>query len=107
MRQSASTPNAFRDGFEEALTEGRVWVRMSNGRYWVVRRNGATKLWQTRPDDWAIPCKMGFRGHVTITQGSDIGVLGGFGWRTAEVLMVPAAQRSPNPNEFLFKEPSR
>lgn len=46
---------------ERALDEHHVWCQMDNGRYWHVRRNGKTKLWKTRPDDFKIPVKAGLR----------------------------------------------
>lgn len=34
----------------------------------IMRRNGRTKTWKTRPDDFRIPVKVGFRGHAYIDQ---------------------------------------
>jgi hypothetical protein len=46
---------------EAALTAGHVFARMSNGREWQARRNGATKTWKSRPGEFRIPVKAGFR----------------------------------------------
>jgi hypothetical protein len=34
----------------------------------IVRRNGATQLWKTRPEEYRIPVKEGFKGYGSITQ---------------------------------------
>ena len=46
---------------ETALDEGRLQARMANGNWWDVRRNGQTKTWKTRPTEFRIPVKMGFK----------------------------------------------
>lgn len=33
-----------------------------------ARRNGATKVWKTRPNDFKIPCKYGLYEYFCITQ---------------------------------------
>ena len=58
---------------EIALSEGKVSVLMSNGNYWRVRKNGQTKLWKTRPQDFYIPIKFGLKGYGKITNHSQIG----------------------------------
>jgi hypothetical protein len=52
---------------EQALDAGRIFARMTNKAEWRVRRNGATKLWRTRPGDFRIPVKAGFHvcGYIT------------------------------------------
>lgn len=58
-----------RADIETALDRGNLWVRMNNGNFWKARRNGATKLWKTRPADFQIPIKAGLRvtGRITET----------------------------------------
>ena len=56
---------------ERALDEGRISALMSNGNWWKVRRNGRTQLWKTRPDEFRIPVKMGFRTCDEFTHHSD------------------------------------
>lgn len=46
---------------EAALDAGRLFAKMHNGRTWQARRNGATKTWKTRPGEFQIPVKAGFR----------------------------------------------
>lgn len=61
---------------EKALDEARVFACMSNGNLWRTNRNGATKLWKTRPNEFRIPIKIGFREHGEITHKSTIGAFG-------------------------------
>ena len=46
---------------ETALDAGYLEASMSNGRHWRIRRNGKTKLWATRPDEFRIPVKAGLK----------------------------------------------
>lgn len=54
---------------ETALDGGRLYGCANSNRavWWKLRRNGQTKKWKTRPDDFRIPVKMGLRtcGQVT------------------------------------------
>lgn len=59
-----------RQQFEAALDAGRVFCQMSNGRQWLARRNGATKLWKTRPNEFRIPVKADFRATSYADQGN-------------------------------------
>ena len=52
---------------ESALDAGRISVRMRNGKFWKVRRNGVTKRWVRKPNEFRIPVMFGFRGHDAIT----------------------------------------
>ncbi len=58
---------------EQALQSGAIWAQMANGRWWRVRRNGATKTWKTRPGEFRIPIKAGLRACTYLTQDSNIG----------------------------------
>lgn len=51
---------------EAELSGRRVYVEMSHGRYWQVRRNGATKRWKKTPNRFAIPVKAGMKIYATI-----------------------------------------
>jgi hypothetical protein len=53
---------------EAALDSGRVQAEMTNGRWWRVRRNGATKTWKTRPGEFRIPIKAGLRSCAYLTE---------------------------------------
>lgn len=57
---------------ESALDTGNLWARMGNGNLWRLRRNGQTKLWKTRPDEFRIPVKAGLRATGAITELSEI-----------------------------------
>lgn len=46
---------------EAALDTGRLFIVMANGARWQARRNGKTKLWVTRPEEFSIPFKVGLR----------------------------------------------
>ena len=59
-----------RQYFEAALDAGRVKVLMATGKLWQCRRNGKTQLWKTRPDDFRIPIKYGFKSYGEIDQGN-------------------------------------
>ena len=53
---------------EIALAAGAIKVKMRNGNLWSVRRNGKTQTWKTRPGEFRIPVKYGFRGYGALTQ---------------------------------------
>jgi len=57
----------------KALDAGTLFVAMASGRWWRLRRNGKTRTWKTRPDEWAIPVKYGLKGYTTITQTWKLG----------------------------------
>lgn len=46
---------------EYFLDRGMLEVEMRNGRWWTIRRNGATKKWKTDPKRMRIPIKAGLR----------------------------------------------
>jgi hypothetical protein len=52
---------------EALLDAGAVEVRMGPNRWWRVRRNGRTKRWTSRPEEFRIPIKMGLRNYGYIT----------------------------------------
>jgi len=60
---------------ESALDSGRISMRMGNGNLWRARRNGATKLWKTRPGEFRIPIKVGFNLFDYINENSVIGTI--------------------------------
>ena len=45
----------------KAIDSGEVKALSSRGTWWSCRRNGKTKTWVTRPNDFRIPVKIGFR----------------------------------------------
>jgi len=52
---------------ETALDNGTLEVLIHRGVYWRARRNGATKTWKTRPNEWRIPIKAGLRSHAYLS----------------------------------------
>jgi hypothetical protein len=52
---------------EEHLDQHRLQVRMAKGNWLTIRRNGRTKMWKTRPGEFRIPIKFGFRGTGALT----------------------------------------
>jgi hypothetical protein len=50
-----------RDELETALDRGRLQMQSVGGRWFDIRRNGATKTWKRQPGKVEIPCKVGFR----------------------------------------------
>jgi hypothetical protein len=59
------------DQANHAIDHGLVHMRMLSGKLWVARRNGRTQTWKTRPGDFRIPIKIGFRGYGELTHHSD------------------------------------
>jgi hypothetical protein len=57
---------------ETALNAHSLWASMRNGRYWVMRRNGATQLWKTRPAEFSIPVKAGLKACARIDHRSSV-----------------------------------
>lgn len=55
------SPNLTLFEIELALDAGRLSVLMTSGNWWAARRNGRTQLCKTRPGEFHIPIKAGFR----------------------------------------------
>ncbi len=53
---------------DEMLNRGRLMAIMNTGKLWKIRRNGATKTWKTRPNEFRIPIKAGLKACGEITQ---------------------------------------
>lgn len=58
---------------EHALAHGCLWVKMVNGRYWRLRRNGCTKRWKRDLYRFRIPVKAGLKAYASITNETVIG----------------------------------
>lgn len=56
-------PSRTREQIEAALDSGSLQTLMNHGKWWSLRRNGKTRTWKTRPDDFHIPVKFGLRGY--------------------------------------------
>lgn len=73
-----------------------VWLRMSilvdpnkGPKFYQARRNGRTRTWKRKPNQFAIPVKAGLRTTTHITQYSLIAVAGEEGWQRADVVISP------------------
>lgn len=54
---------------DRRMLQGQNW---KNGKWYDLRRNGATKLWKTRPNDYSIPVKAGLRDAFRIEHDCSI-----------------------------------
>ena len=53
----------------ESLLDARaIECAMANGRWWTIRRNGATQRWKKDTNRIRIPFKMGLKGYGAITE---------------------------------------
>jgi hypothetical protein len=48
-----------RDNIDQLLNSGRIEAAMTTGKWWKIRRNGATKRWKKDPSRIRIPFKAG------------------------------------------------
>jgi hypothetical protein len=80
---------------ENSLYNHTVWARMNSGRYWVLRRNGKTQTWKTRPNDYRIPVKCGLKSCGEITHNSSVALFENENWRTADFVITNSGQ-DPN-----------
>lgn len=60
---------------EVALATHMLFCHVSGTKYWELRRNGKTQTWKTRPDDFSIPVKYGFKGYAQIEHTTDLSKL--------------------------------
>ena len=58
---------------EHLLSAGQLFVRMTSGNYWRLRRNGATKRWKRDPMRYRIPLKAGLKVYTEITNTTLVG----------------------------------
>lgn len=58
-----------REEIEKELDRGNLETKVyPSGKYWKIRRNGKTKLWKTRPNEFSISIKAGIHTYGYITQ---------------------------------------
>jgi hypothetical protein len=62
-----------RANVDALLDAGKIEVATTNGNWWRIRRNGATKTWKKYPARIRIPFKMGLYGHGAIEESDFIG----------------------------------
>lgn len=48
---------------EKLLDSRSLEIQMSNGNWWAIRRNGATKRWKREPSRFQIPIKAGLHSY--------------------------------------------
>ena len=63
-----------RADIEMALDTSRLYVNVGRGKWWLCRRNGATKTWKRDAARYYIPFKAGFRDYGNVTEGSRLDV---------------------------------
>ena len=56
-----------RQEIETALDAGHLWVAITNGKWWVARRNGATQRWKRDEARFRIPFKYGLKNYGALT----------------------------------------
>jgi hypothetical protein len=61
-----------REQIEAALDGRKLWVAIQNGNYWLARRSGKTRTWKTRPDNFRIPFKYGFKGNGALDESDRV-----------------------------------
>jgi hypothetical protein len=57
-----------RDNVECLLGARVIEAALNNGRWWKIRRNGATKTWKRDEEKVRIPIKFGYKGYGVITE---------------------------------------
>ena len=65
-----------RANIDTLLDANRLEVAMANGRWWRIRRNGATKRWKRDPARIYIPYKAGMYTYGAITESDFNGAAG-------------------------------
>lgn len=53
---------------ENSLMQRKLFVRTDKDSLWSVRKNGKVKFWKTRPSQFKIPVKFGWKYFGYITQ---------------------------------------
>ncbi len=72
------TMTTTRAELEAALDAGRLQCRSGKRNrkgehvWYKLRRNGKTKLWKTRPNEFEIPYKVGFREYGRLTHTNSL-----------------------------------
>lgn len=65
-----------RQNIDELLDTHKLYAAIQNGRWYAMRRNGATKRWKRDASRIYVPFKFGFKGYGTITEADFIGTDG-------------------------------
>lgn len=73
---SAEHNNVTRETVDALLDAGSLEVAMSHGKWWAIRRNGATKRWKRDASRIYVPFKAGMYTYGAITESDFVnGVL--------------------------------
>jgi hypothetical protein len=67
-REKANSTMITRDNIDSLLDRRQIEVAMTHGKWWEIRRAGATKHFKRDPLRIVVPYKMGMHGHGTITE---------------------------------------
>ena len=73
MTEPLSAPAITPENVESLLRARFLQVAMKSGRWWDIRANGARKTWKTRPGEFRLPFKAGFKSCGAITESFFIG----------------------------------
>ncbi len=58
-----------RQEIDTALDNHTLYIAMAKpGKWWQLRRNGATQTWKRDPSRFRIPVKFGLKGYEAITE---------------------------------------
>ncbi len=67
-----------RHNIDSLLDSGRLEIKMTNGNWWTLRRNGKTQTWSRDVERVRVPIKAGLRVYdVIATYDHDLGPNGG------------------------------
>lgn len=61
-------PSITRDNVEQLLERRMIMANIGRGKWWEIRRNGATKRWKRSPEKFRIPIKAGLREYGYIDE---------------------------------------
>jgi hypothetical protein len=81
------------DEIEYALDHGMLWVLVGSGRYWLARRNGATKRWKREPDRFELPVKSGMRNYGRLFRTSEVGIHVGYAYVVSQTNPTPTKRK--------------
>lgn len=68
LRPLAVATPITRANVNELLDKGQIEVHMLSGKWWAIRRNGATLTWKRDAGRIRIPYKYGLKGYGQITE---------------------------------------
>ena len=57
-----------RETIDQLLDQGQIEIAMASGKWWRIRRNGATRRWKRDASRIHVPIKYGFKFCGAITE---------------------------------------